>query len=391
MKVYIKGSNSCMNRKSDLYRYREYIIACGHEVVSKEEEADTFLVWGCSFREDYHDNSFRTVAECQRRYSAEVILCGCLPSIDPSGVRERHKGRYFPWKDQDTMMTTIFGNSEVTFDNFKRTYVESAIHNLEQFKAEHPNSKVVFHDQFSKLFISEGCSLNCTYCSDIMAFPKYKSNPLDQLTKDADTLFKNTGQTRFLFCGDSIGDYGKDIGATLIDLVDSILSIDNSIQVGFNNFNPLHFLDYFDDLVCRFYTNKVCFLDLPIQSADDRILRLMRRGYRVADISRIFQAINSSGFKELETDVIVGFPSESDGDFMRTTEFLLRHKPKYVQVSSYMDVIGSKASEMADKVPDAVISARLAFVREQLGANGILFDRCGENTLKDWPILPCSQ
>lgn len=388
MKVLIKGANSCMNRKNDLYRWRNYVIATGHSLVEKPEDADIILVWGCSFRKDYHDNSFKLLHEMNQRYDAEVILCGCLPSIDPQGVKTQWHGRSFAWKDQDIKMPEIFGEAQVPFDCFERTYVEPGIENIDYFKLNHPEAKVVFHDQFMKLFISEGCTLNCSYCADIRAFPKYKSYPLKKLILEVKRMYRLTGQHKVLFCGDSVGDYGIDIEYGLIDLVDGILGLGDQFQVGFNNFNPLHFMKYHDELIERLNAGRICFMDLPFQSADDRVLRLMDRGYNREDISRIFQAINVSGFKELETDVIVGFPSETESEFLKTVDFLLEHRPKYVQGSGYMDVTGSRASGLLpDKVPQGLIEDRLARMKLILRENGILFDSAGENTLKEWPDL----
>lgn len=389
MKVFVKGGTSCMNRKGDLYRYRKYITSCGHDVVDKEEDADTILVWCCAFREDYRESSYHLMNELQNNSNAEVILCGCLPAIDPDGVKQRFKGQYFSWKDQEKALPELFGLTlNGGLEKTDRRFVEVAIEDIENYKETHPESKVVFHDQFMKLFISEGCSLRCSYCSEIQSFPKYKSFPLGKLVSEARRVYELTGQNKILFCGDSIGDYGPDIGSTLIELIERILDINESIQVGFNNFNPLHLKNYLDQLLEFIRANKICFMDLPIQSASDRILSLMDRIYKVKDIEEIFSKINETGFKELETDVIIGFPSETDEDFEKTVDFLVRHKPKYVQISPYMDAAGARSCHFDGKIDKKIIEERMKIIKDELKRHNVLFDSAGSNIVKDWPDLP---
>lgn len=376
-----------MNRKGDLYRYHKYIESCGHKMVQNPEEADAILVWSCSFREDYKENSYKVLKECQEKYSGEVILCGCLSSIDPNGVQNKWNGKVISWKNQDQDMPKMFGDGEKNFHETPRTYGEIPIENIERFKNDHPEVKVVFHDQYIKLFISEGCSLNCTYCSDIRAFPKYKSFPLESLIREAKALIDFTGQKRFLFCGDSIGEYGREFGKTLMDLNHAILAIDPEVQVGFNNINPLHLLNYLPAMIELFRQSRICFMDLPIQSADDRVLKLMGRGYNRQEIATLFGQINSTGFKELETDVLIGFPTESEDEFKRTVDFLCEYKPKYVQVSAFMPVTGSKAFDMTGQIDPTITAQRLAILKETLTKEGILYDKGGSNVVKDWPFL----
>ncbi len=177
---------------------------------------------------------------------------------------------------------------------------------------------------------------------------------------------------------DSLGDYGKDSGSSLVELIDSILGIRDDIQVGLMNCHPADFIAYFDYLVARLREKRIFHLNIPIQSASDRILKLMNRPYTKNDLTTIFTELNTMNFSECETHLLIGFPSESDGDFHESLDFLLQHKPKYVMASAYMESEPMKSSSLPGKVPLETIRQRIQFVAEQMKEHGIIcnYDTC---------------
>ena len=185
MKVFIQGLNSCLGRRPDVQRYTNYIQGCGHTVVTTAQDADTILVWSCGFRGDFAEDCLTVLEEYQERYGEEnVIACGCLPAIYEEQLRSRFKGRYFKWEDDAHAISDIFGGSAEDFLKEKRILSESSY--ASDFKAfwdEDSDKDASYYDQFIKLFVSEGCLYECTYCAERLAFPEFKSFPMKDIVE----------------------------------------------------------------------------------------------------------------------------------------------------------------------------------------------------------------
>ncbi len=377
MNVYLKGLNSCAQRKQKLLAYRRYLQANGHCLVDTPEQADAILLWSCGFRGDMRDVSLDVIRELDAEYDAKLIVAGCLPDIDPKALGENFGGTVIPWKREGELLGAVFG-SEVSIEEIEQTCVEENLcSDLEKFKLENPNTAVTFHDQFIKMVVSEGCSYECTYCSERHAFPAYRSFDEDRLIAECRETIDRTGRRDLILLADSLGEYGKDTGSSLIELIERICAIGEGVRVALNNFNPACFMRMFDPLVKLAGEGKIAHLNLPIQSASDRILKLMKRQYCVDELDRMFATLNGIGFRDFDTHVIVGFPGETEGDFAQTVDFVLRHKPRYVLASHFMSSDIIEASKLPGRVSPEVQTERSGQLYEKMKENGIICNTDG--------------
>ena len=380
MKAFVRGLHACLQRRCDVNRYINYIVDCGHEVVPTAKESDIILLWACAFRKDYCDNSLAVIADYSRRFGEErVVVCGCLPAIDEALLKSQFKGRYFKWQDDSEALNAIFGNSNRDFRSTSRIIAEKNITNdIDLYRKEHPDEDVSYYDQFVKLFVSEGCRYDCAYCTEKRAFPEYKSFPLKDITNKCQRLVEASHQNKVVLIADSLGDYGKDFDSSLVELIDSILGIRDDTKVGLMNCHPTDFIANFDYLIGRLREERIFHLSIPIQSASDRILKLMNRPYTKDDLTRIFTELNNINFRECETHLLVGFPSESYDDFHESVDFVIRHKPKYVMASAYMESASLKSSNLHGKVSPETIRKRLQFLVEYMKEHEIIcnYDSC---------------
>jgi tRNA A37 methylthiotransferase MiaB len=375
MKVYVKGLNSCIQRKADIRRYKDYVAGCGHELVDHVEQADRVLLWTCAFRADHKNNSLRKI-KSYTQADKDLVVCGCLPGIDKDALDAGFDGVSFRWADEAEAMPRLFGGRSVAaLQAASERAVE--VPDFAAFRQDTTQYKVAHADQFVKLFVSYGCNQKCAYCSEILAFPPYRSVPLDQLVSECQRRLSVTGTRRVLLFADSLGEYGCDIGCTLIELIDALTALDG-VQVGLENLNPCHFLDSFDPFIQRVHDGRIFLLQLPIQSASDRILDLMARKYHRADLERLFGALKECDFREIETHTIIGFPTEQEEDFNATVEFLSWMRPKIAALSAFMDAPNAPASGLQPKIPAAVIERRIAEAVKVLTAVGIVcnHDNC---------------
>ena len=380
MKVFVHGLHACLQRRCDVKRYSNYIRNCGHELVAVAEESDIVLLWACAFRKDYCENSLAVISNYQKCLGEEkIVVCGCLPSIDERLLKSQFRGRYFKWRDDNESLNAIFGRSEKDiFQFFPRIIAEKDItDNIDCYREKYPDRNVSYYDQFIKLFVSEGCYYNCAYCTEKLAFPGHTSFPLSNLKGQCRLLLQKSHQDKVALIADSLGDYGKNAGSSLAELIEAILSINKNVKVGLMNLHPADFITHFDYLIDCLKKERIFHLNLPIQSASDRILKLMNRSYIKKDLNKIFCELGNMNFRECETHLLIGFPSESDDDFQESLDFILQWKPKYIMASAYMETDLLESSKLPGKVSIGTINKRMQILTDRMKENGII---CNYNT-----------
>ncbi len=349
VKVYMKPLNICGNRRVNLFQYREALKRNGHQIVNAPEESDMVLVWTCAVRQEFLDNSIDVLKRFEKE-GHRVVAAGCLPSIDPVLVKEQFHGQLLHYKNDTEEFNRIVGGS---LEDAPYPVAEAPILiPLDQYRAEHPGVKVAFDDQHIKLFISEGCTRVCSYCTEIRAFPPYQSYPFDRIVSKARELVERTGVKTVALFGDDIGAYGKDIGRNLIELIDALTSFDCEVQVALKQIHPLSWMEYSDELRVRIDEKKVFQILVPIQSANSRILGLMERGYTAEDLDDLFASVKGNAELELETHVIGGFPTETTEEWEDTVRFVCEHRFRYVMGNIFMPGPGTSAERMLGQIDE---------------------------------------
>lgn len=373
MKVYIKAMNSCIMRRQKLKQYHDYLLANGHKIVSNPAQGDTILMWTCAFRSDVRDNAVSEIERFYGLYGDKLIVGGCLPDIDPDLLSKNFYGTVIKWRDDKNKMSQIFGCKQRGLDKYFQVYIEDRLCcDTEQFRQSNPDKDATFHDQFIKLVISEGCNYKCSYCSERLAFPPYRSIPEQELVESCRRTVKRTGVKEIILLADSLGDYGCDIGTTLPSLLGRLTTISKDIKIALNNLNPASFIRYYEDMIEFLRNGRIRHINLPIQSASGRILKLMNRSYSLEDIEKIFSYLNKINFREFDTHVIAGFPGETEEDFSATIGFILKHRPKYVLASAYMESSIMASYTLPGKIVDSEKRARLIYLERTMRDAGII-------------------
>ena len=373
MKIFVKGLNSCGMRRTNVQRYIDYLSANGHEIVAHPNQSDITLLWTCAFRGDFRDNSLAEIRRYLNEFDTELIVAGCLPDIDRQRLLEEFPGRVLDWRDEEAKMERFFGANGKRFNEIPLVLGEAPLcDDVDAFKKENPGKEASFVDQFIKLFVAEGCRFTCTYCAEILAFPPYRSFPEEVLIETCRELVERTGRYRVMLLGDSIGDYGCDTGSSLPALIRRLQEVDARLRFGLQGFNPAHFVKHGDDMAAFLRSGTFCHLQLPIQSASERILAAINRPYCRADIDRVFALLQEMAFTAIDTHLIIGFPGETDEDFEESLAFVLQYRPHYVLVSQYMETPAMPSSHLPDKVSAETKKRRLERAAECIKGAGIL-------------------
>lgn len=367
MKVYIKTLNICPMRRVNIFKYKEALKNSGHVIVESAEEADKILVWTCAVRDDFHDNSISVLKKFEDE-GYKVIAAGCLPSINPLVIKNEFGGEIIHYNNDKEEFYRIFKGD---IDSADYPVAEAPITiDLEEYKKQNPNLKIANDDQYIKLFISEGCTRKCSYCTEIKAFPKYRSYPMQKIIKKAKQLVERTGVKKIALFGDDIGAYGVDTGRSLIELIEALTSFDDEVKISLKQINPIYLMQNIEKFKNIIDSKKIFQMLVPIQSSNNRILSLMKREYSGDDLELLFDSIKENNDLELETHIIAGFPSETREEWEETVNFIKKYKFKYVMGNIYMAGMGTEAADMDYQISSEEKERRIisgAYEIEKLG------------------------
>lgn len=366
MKIFVRKLNICPMRNVNVHQYFQALIDGGHEIVKDIDLADKVLVWTCAFRTDYHDNSIKVLKQYEKD-GRTVVAAGCLPSINPELMSKEFNGEIIHFKNDKTEFEKVFG---VDIDASPYPICERPLSEpIEEFRLKHPEIKVGWDDQYIKLFISEGCTKECSYCTERRAFGPYQSYPINKIIEKATQMVKRTGVYKLALFGDDIGAWGREINSKLPNLIRELINIDPKVQISLKQINPFYMKMYFDELIELVNTGKIFQILIPIQSASTRVLKSMDRDYTLDDLNYMFDILSKTNV-ELETHVIAGFPTETVSEWKSTVEFICKHRFRYVMGNIYMAGPGTKASQLNGQIAQQEKERRILAGSETMEKNG---------------------
>lgn len=383
MKIAIKRFNSCVMRRQKLNQYQNVLLQAGHEIVDDHRESDAVIIWTCAFRSDFRDSCLEAVKQVRNESPGKVYAGGCMPDIAPEMLKAIPGVELMVWRDDRKFFAQNF-SSECILDEFWSAYGENRFcEDTAEFRRANPDKDATFHDQFVKLVISEGCGYMCAYCSERLAFPPFRSVHPDELKGQCRKLIEQNPGADVMLMADSLGQYGMDIGSTFPELVHSLMSIDPNVRFAFNNLNPASVVEYFDDFKQFISQGRIAHLNLPIQSASDRMLIRMNRAYNKVELCRVFNLLREYDLKAFDTHVIIGFPGERDEDVRETIDFLIEYKPQYVLASIYMESPAAPSKALTEKVTREESKRRLRCVVDALNKADVICNCDGSKLIQN--------
>ncbi len=213
--------------------------------------------------------------------------------------------------------------------------------------------------------IEEGCLDACAYCSTRLVKGRLYSYPVADIVQQVKNLVAD-GCVEIQLTGQDCGCYGFDTGTNLAELGQRILDEvpgDYKIRLGMGN--PRHMLRYTDSLLKCFDDERVYkFIHLPVQSGSEDILKAMNRKHSAQDYVDLAEAFNRIPRFTLSTDLIVGFPGESERDFLDTLALLEKTRPTVCNITRFVPRPNTPAYNMTGAVPDSIKHERSAALAE---------------------------
>ena len=345
MPFYHIWTIGCQMNKADSERIASYLEQIGYQASSKVEEAEIIVLNSCVVRQSAEDrviNKLNALKSLKRRKNPFLLLTGCM--VDSMGDDMRYR---FPQVD-------LFFRPQA----FSKLAQFLADRHLAPDELEH-NSVLPKPSPSTFVPIIEGCNNFCSYCIVPYRRGRERSRPMEEIISEVEEL-ASRGTKEVILLGQNVDSYGHDLfekfekpeKLDLAKLLTELNRIDGLARIRFLTSHPKDMNQRLIEAMARL--GKVCeHLSLPLQAGDDEILCAMRRGYTVeqyrALVGRIRRAIPHIA---LSTDVIVGFPGESEEQFHRTFDLLYELKFDTVHVAAYSPRPGTIASrKLTDDVP----------------------------------------
>lgn len=329
MKVVVEAYG-CTMSMGEGRRFKRELASLGHEIVDRVDEADLAVLNTCTViqaTENRMVSRIRTLSNLGKK----LVVAGCLAAVQTQRIDDvAPEAVIIPFSDYDDFKTIIekhFGRGDSCIP---------------------PADEGVI----GILPIAQGCLGGCSYCITRIARGHLRSLHPAELREQTETMLQK-GIKELQVTGQDTAAYGRDIGTDLSTLVSSLAVIHGDFRIRVGMMNPDTLRGIIDQYIPAWNDPKVFkFLHLPVQSGSDTLLGSMGRRYSIRDFLGLVDSFRRSCPEmTLSTDVIVGFPGESDDDHRLTRELLESVKPNIVNITRFSPRPGTKAFTMDQKVP----------------------------------------
>lgn len=349
----------CQMNKYDSERIVGLLQQADYELTDNTQHANLVLLNTCSIREKADQKFYSELGRLKRlkdqRPDMLIGVCGCIPQRARGEILERA-----PYVD------LVFGTLNVSRVAELVEQVEThhvpvlaiADHVLDDDLGALP----VARESHVTAFVSvmHGCNKRCSFCVVPNTRGPQVSRPMQVILDEVHKLAQ-AGYREVTLLGQNVNAYGVDLRprtADFADLLAAVNAIDGIDRIRFVTSHPLDFTPHLIEAMARL--DKVCeALHLPFQAGADRILKAMRRGYTAEGyrdlIAQIREAVPDIS---LSTDVIVGFPGETDADFLETRRMLELVRFDSIFLFNYSERPGTVAPNLPDQIPHDVKQQR---------------------------------
>ena len=354
----------CRVNQADSFHIEEQFIASGGTATATQE-ADIVVVNTCSVTGSADQATRQIVRKIARENpAARIVVTGCYATRRPAEVaRLADTIQIVPNDRKDDLV------SQIGLAAPKRESAKAGLTTAERFGdgegacGADISPGLAGRTAFT-LRVQTGCDQTCSYCIIPSTRGRGRSRPIDEVLSEIDRVAR-AGYREVAITGVHLGSYGRDLGdgSSLSVLLNAIERRAFGLRFRISSLEPMDCLDEIVDLVA----GSDCFaphFHLPLQHASDRMLVVMCRPYTLAYYRRLVGRIRGElPHASIGTDVIVGFPGETDGDFAVLQSYLVASPVTHVHVFPYSDRPGTVAATLPEKVHGALVRERAATIR----------------------------
>jgi len=346
---YFIRTYGCQMNVHDSEEISAHLENIGFVKTEDMDDADIVILNTCAIRENAHDKLYGFLGRCKHVKTSInpnliIAICGCMAQEENvvNTIMEKH-----PYVD------LVFGTHNIC-DLEKLLINKTDKQNIEVISCEgnvYENVKYKRDSKFKAwVNIQYGCDKFCTYCIVPYTRGKQRSRKSDDILKEVEELVKD-GYLEVTLLGQNVNAYGKDIEGELsfAELLQKVA--DTGIKrLRFVTSHPWDFTDEMIDVIAR-NDNIMNYIHLPLQSGSDRILKLMGRRYTKEEYITLFDKIkNKINNVSITTDIIVGFPNETEEDYNETLDVVNHCEYDSAFTFIYSPREGTPAAKMEDSI-----------------------------------------
>lgn len=353
MKKFNIHTMGCKSNQFESAIIEENLIAHGFEKVQKIEDADIYILNSCSVTHK-SDNEAMYLLRYAKHKNPNIltVATGCMAQIEKQELLK------------NDFIDFVIGNDE-------KLHLYDYLNSDERFSA----NDILKQTEFNKvelfdttktrasLKIQDGCDNRCTYCIIWKARGKSRSADSNFIIDQINNFSKH-GFKEVMLTGIHIGQWGKEFGLTLLDLLKEIEEKTTIERYRLGSLNPPEITDEMLDFLKN--SKKFCpHFHLSLQSANDKTLRSMNRFYKTEDYLKLIEKINET-FENpfLGSDIIAGFAGETYEDFENTKKNLLSSGLSQIHTFPYSKRKGTIGAEMENQVPDDIKNSRATIIKQ---------------------------
>ena len=352
MKTFFLKSMGCKSNQFEGAIIEEKLANAGYNKVDKIEKADIYILNSCSVTHKSDNEAMYLLRNAKHiNPSIKTLITGCVAQIEKENLLE------------NDFIDYVLGNNEkfdiTEFLSGKEQIKADDIMNLSEF------NKVVLLDTTktrASLKIQDGCDNRCAYC--IIPFARGKSRSADsKFIIEQINSFEKHGFKEVIFTGIHIGQWGKEWGKTILDLLKEVENNTN-IRYRLGSLNPLEITDELLEFLSK--SEQFCpHFHLSLQSACNRTLERMNRFYKVEDYLKQIEKINSMfNLPFLGSDIIAGFAGETEEDFEITVNNLEKSGLSAIHTFPYSIRKGTQAENMDGHLSDTIKEQRADIIKK---------------------------
>ena len=344
MQIYLKALG-CRLNEAELENWASEFQSNGHTINPSPEQADVIVINTCAVTNEAVKKSRQLIRRTHRKNpNAKLVVSGCYASLTPNLSKELQIiDLLIPNQSKDNLVDIV--NNELSVETMP---------SLATVPGETPLYKRGRHRAFIK--IQDGCRYRCTFCIVTVARGDERSNKSDKIISQINRLHKE-GIQEVVLTGVHVGGYGNDINTNLQSLVREILKCTDIPRLRLASVEPWDFGEGFFSLFDN--PRLMPHMHLPLQSGSDPILKRMARRCKTAEFKQLLEYARSRipDFN-VTTDIIVGFPGETDELWKQGLEFIENIGFSHMHIFQYSPREGTKAAIMDDAVPNDVKKSR---------------------------------
>ena len=383
--LVVTTTEGCATNLMENSNYRKIVELSGLDNALTTNEADVIVVNTCAYTTDQEEKSLSLIQNYQEKFPhKKIVVGGCLTKINSKKLNTIYQGKTFAPGDiqqfketlniknnltEKELQTHFFDKSDFVDLSYKHKIVLALrpiffriekLFNRKFQPVHNVLQTAIVNEEFYGISVSQGCAGYCTFCSIKMAKGHVKSKPVVQVMHEFQQGL-DVGHEKLWLLGDDIGCYGIDLNSDFNALLEKILEIPKKFELVINYFEPFFFLKQFEKMLSLLADKRVIHINFPIQSGSHRIVEKMGREYDPTEVLgkiKTLKKINPD--LVVKTNIIVGFPSETFSDFMKSVKSVF-----------YFDAIlalkftarhGTRAIKMDEQISEITKNFRLFII-----------------------------